>query len=75
MTSKKAEYLCTIFRVLKFEKEGTINPFVRKYTYKIPNPLRLLYVNIRIQTGIEMEYNGKLYGFSAVKVKLVDSLI
>ena len=22
-----------------------------------------------------MEYNGKLYGFSAVKVKLVDSLI
>ena len=33
-----------------------INPFrcsVRKYTYEIPNPLRLLYVNIRTQTGIE----------------------
>ena len=31
-----------------------INPFVRKYTYEIPNPLRLLYVNIRTQTGIKI---------------------
>ena len=116
---------------------------VRNITYAIPKPLRLRYVNLRTQTGIEiwalltetlrylglcimscacehhvlpvwsvhicwlvdgksslvdfvaafcefveiyecrtkcnwslgMEYNGKLYGFSAVKVKLVDSLI
>ena len=26
-------------------------------------------------SSLGMEYNGKLYGFSAVKVKLVDSLI
>ena len=29
----------------------------------------------KFKSSLGMEYNGKLYGFSAVKVKLVDSLI
>ena len=29
----------------------------------------------KFNSSLGMEYNGKLYGFSAVKVKLVDSLI
>ena len=29
----------------------------------------------KFNSSVGMEYNGKLYGFSAVKVKLVDSLI
>ena len=30
---------------------------------------------INFNSSLGMEYNGELYGFSAVKVKLVDSLI
>ena len=40
-----------------FFRENASEPFrsfVRKYTYEIPNPLRLLYVNIRTQTGIKI---------------------
>ena len=29
----------------------------------------------KFNSSLDMEYNGELYGFSAVKVKLVDSLI
>ena len=29
----------------------------------------------KFNSSLVMEYNGELYGFSAVKVKLVDSLI
>ena len=29
----------------------------------------------KFNSSVGMEYNGELYGFSAVKVKLVDSLI
>ena len=29
----------------------------------------------KFNSSLGMEYNGELYGFSAVKVKLVDSLI
>ena len=29
----------------------------------------------KFNSSLVMEYNGALYGFSAVKVKLVDSLI
>ena len=29
----------------------------------------------QFNSSLGMEYNGELYGFSAVKVKLVDSLI
>ena len=29
----------------------------------------------KVNSSVGMEYNGELYGFSAVKVKLVDSLI
>ena len=29
----------------------------------------------KFNSALGMEYNGELYGFSAVKVKLVDSLI
>ena len=34
-----------------------------------------LRLSSKFKSSLGMEYNGKLYGFSAVKVKLVDSLI
>ena len=75
------------FTVSAHEVSGLWHPFVSMFT-KSEEKWSLLGVvrcfwrvlenydcRIKFNSSLGMEYNGELYGFSAVKVKLVDSLI
>ena len=66
---------------------GLWNPLVRMFTkseekWSFPGVVRCFWrvlekcvCQTKFNSSVGMEYNGKLYGFSAAKVKLVDSLI
>ena len=57
--------------VYQRKKSGVYSEFVRCFWQVLEN----YDCRTRFNSSLGMEYNGALYGFSAVKVKLVDSLI
>ena len=54
-------------RKVEFNRSGVVRCFWRV--------LENYDCRTKFNSSLGMEYNGELYGFSAVKVKLVDSLI